>query len=136
MPNASGPAASLDDWSTVEAVVRSHDPDLVAKIFFEEAERHGFTAAALGVVRPASAGDTAPFFYSNWPGEWLRLYEERDFLSRDVAVQAAKQSMHPFAVSEVVERIRPSRAQREILEEGRCFGWLDALVVPMHGPGG
>ncbi len=104
------------------------------EFLFEEARRWGFTTGALGEVAPGELG-RAGFFHADWPEQWRQLYVERGFVSRDITVHLAKQAIAPFVVSEALKHIKLSREQREVIEEGRPFGFVDGLCVPIHGPG-
>jgi DNA-binding CsgD family transcriptional regulator len=114
------------------------EPDVPALVdeFVASTKVFGFDAVACGGWAGFGYNRAHRFYFNTWPADWLRIYQENEFIQHDAVVDAAQQRMIPFAWDEVWNSDRlsnPSKGLRAAL--GR-YGWADGLAVPVHGPAG
>ena len=96
----------------------------------------GFTVSAAGAFVPTNTGPESHFFFQNWPSDWIELYTRRNFLAADFGVAEARRRLAPFLWSEALAERQLSRAEAELWQTAKEWGWEDGLSVPIHGPGG
>ncbi|MBX3576562.1 MAG: LuxR family transcriptional regulator [Rhizobiaceae bacterium] len=95
----------------------------------------GFDVSAAGGAAGIGRERVTRFFFNDWPVAWMQMYLERGFVDRDPVVLEARRRMQPFQWSEVADS--PGFIDgREVIEAAAVHGWIDGLVIPIHGPGG
>jgi DNA-binding CsgD family transcriptional regulator len=97
---------------------------------------HGFTAAACGESREIPEGRSWEFFFNTWPAEWLRQYQDNDYVRHDLVPVLARISTQPFTWLEALAARTPTAKQREHYDWAVGLGIIDVLAVPIHHPGG
>lgn len=118
---------ALTACSTLEAV---------QLLFSAEIATYGFTVCACGAFLPTDKGPVPYFFFQDWPPDWIRLYQARNFVAIDYGVAEARRRIAPFTWSEVrAERVL-SRDEQELWDTAVSWGWAEGFSVPIHGPGG
>lgn len=108
----------------------------VRDVFRAAIAPHGFTASAAGAFIPTDTGPESHFFFQDWPEDWIRLYQERNFVAVDFGVAEARRRIAPFTWREARETRVLSQAEQDLWREANAWGWDDGLSVPVHGPGG
>lgn len=108
----------------------------VSALFTAAIAPYGYTASACGAFVPTETGPEAHFFFQDWPETWIALYVKRNFHQVDFGVAEARRRVAPFTWTEALETRVLSRAEAELWETARQWGWTDGLSVPIHGPGG
>jgi|HubBroStandDraft_6_1064221.scaffolds.fasta_scaffold207674_2 DNA-binding CsgD family transcriptional regulator len=129
-------AINLDGFAWIEELCRLNSVEAIGAALDRHARDLGYTALAFGVVVQARKGVAGRFFHTNWPAEWLRMYNHFNFVACDPAVKDAFTAISPFTLTEMRARRQLTGAEREVSESFRGFGWKDGLVVPIHGPRG
>ncbi len=69
------------------------------------------------------------------PEDYSRHYVEKNYVDRDPIVLALSSFTGPFSWSDVRQQ-RLSKSGRMIIDEGRDFGALDGLIIPIATPNG
>lgn len=108
----------------------------VRTVFSAAIAPFGFTVSAAGAFIPAEKGTTACFFFRDWPEDWIKLYQDRNFVAVDFSVAEARRRIVPFFWSEARAERSLSRAEQDLWDEVNAWGWEDGFSVPIHGPGG
>ncbi|MCA3755843.1 MAG: autoinducer binding domain-containing protein [Alphaproteobacteria bacterium] len=96
----------------------------------------GFTVSACGAFFPTSKGPAAQFFFQTWPQDWIKLYQERNFVAVDFGVAEARRRIAPFTWADALAERSLSRAEQDLWDTVREWGWHDGFSVPIHGPAG
>lgn len=123
----------MDDRTrdAIERIRLSTELDALDATFARDVRSHGFPNYAAGVL---SARDSRrQFLLLRWPRSWLELYAAEGFAQEDFTLEIAQCQPQPFTWLEAAAD-RPGASAR-IFEAAAVFGWLDGLVVPVHGPG-
>jgi DNA-binding CsgD family transcriptional regulator len=97
---------------------------------------HGFVAAACGESRETVGGRSWEFFFNTWPAEWLRQYQEKDYVRHDLVPAMARISTQPFTWLEALTARTPTAKQREHYDWAVGLGIVDVFGVPVHYPEG
>jgi DNA-binding CsgD family transcriptional regulator len=105
-------------------------------LFREEIAKHGYSVSACGAFLPTDNGPEPHFFFVDWPEDWIRIYQERNFVANDFGVAEARQRIAPFTWLEAKAARVLSAGEREVWSEAASFGWEDGFSVPIHGPAG
>lgn len=69
----------------------------------------------------------------DYPDEWIRHYQRRDYASADPVHRAAFTQSTPFRWHDIIGL---SKAEHRILDEARQAGLPGGISVPLHQPGG
>lgn len=110
--------------------------DAVGAVFQDAVRAHGFGVCAGGAFVPTDTGPEPHFFFQSWPPDWLELYTSRNFVAVDFSVAEARRRLSPFTWVEArAERVL-SRAEEELWDMARLWGWEGGFSVPIHGPAG
>jgi DNA-binding CsgD family transcriptional regulator len=96
----------------------------------------GYIASAAGLAQDTPHGRNWSFFYNTWPKEWLREYQERDYVRHDPAPTLARLASEPFTWLDVAGERGRSKGESEFLDWFRRLGIADGFIVPIHLPGG
>ncbi len=110
-------------------------PALVAS-FLELACAFGLESGAGGAWVGMGARRAYRFYFNTWPADWIALYNERQIFFDDPIVLEAQRRLTPFLWSELEQRRRLSVPSLEVMALARAYGWVNGLVVPVHGPSG
>jgi LuxR family quorum sensing-dependent transcriptional regulator len=136
MLNMDAPAINLDGFAWIEELCRLDSIEAIGAALDRHARSLGYTALVFGVVLRTPKGVGSRFFHNNWPTEWLRMYNECNFVACDPAVKSAATAVAPFTLTEMRAKRQLTASEREVAEAYRDFGWKEGLVVPVHGPRG
>lgn len=112
------------------------DPDAVRQALMAQIAPLGFTVCACGAFLPTDQGPLPHFYFQNWPADWIDLYQQKNFVAVDFSVGEARRRLAPFVWSQARAERTLSRAEAELWDTVRDWGWEDGFSVPIHGPGG
>lgn len=108
-----------------------------ARLLFRAAiAPHGFNASACGSFHVSRRGGATEFYFQDWPDEWIRIYQEGNFVNHDFGVAEARKRFTPFTWSEAYASRDLSVGEKRIWKAAQDYGWRDGFSVPLHGPGG
>jgi LuxR family quorum sensing-dependent transcriptional regulator len=130
-PDMNATVVNLDGFAWIEELCRLDSVEAIGATLDRHARSLGYTALVFGVVLRSRKG-----IGSNWPAEWLRMYNECNFVACDLAVKSASTAIAPFTLTEMRAKRPLTASEREVAEAYRDFGWKEGLVVPIHGPRG
>lgn len=104
-------------------------------LMLETTRRLGFKQFAfVSHVDLLAAADEAVAI-SNYPDGWVeRIFAERYYLDDPVHAASIGRST-PYAWHSIQRRVRLSKRQLSIMQEGARFGLQDGVTVPVHSPG-
>jgi DNA-binding CsgD family transcriptional regulator len=125
-----------DSLPLIEKLPQCKSSHEVGVAFGEFVAPHGFVAAACGESRETPEGRRWEFFFNTWPAEWLRQYQQNDFVRHDLLPIVARFSGQPFTWLEALAGRTPTAKQREHHQWAAGLGIIDAIAVPIHFPGG
>jgi DNA-binding CsgD family transcriptional regulator len=123
----------LEDYCTDLAACPSLDA--VGRLFHLTVAREGYSTSACRVIRQTGKGQLRVLF-RNWPKNWAKLSEERDYNNRSPVLAAARRRVVPFTWGEISAGSGLPPADKVFWGVVRDWGWSNGFVVPMHGPGG
>jgi DNA-binding CsgD family transcriptional regulator len=96
---------------------------------------YGFLAVAAGQSSATPEGSQWTFFFNTWPTEWLKIYQERNFVRVDPAPILARLVDHPFTWRESMDTLHLSAEQRIFANWLNEIGVIDGFVAPVRYPG-
>lgn len=70
----------------------------------------------------------------NYPMAWVQHYSDAGYARIDPVFLAARAMPAPFNWDDCLERMRLSRAQKRLLEEGAAYGISRGLTIPLRSP--
>ncbi|HAT86560.1 MAG TPA: hypothetical protein DCS30_11815 [Rhizobiales bacterium] len=65
------------------------------------------------------------------PMDYLRNYFEQGHVLRDPVVTELKRTSTPFTWNQVRERRNLSKREKNIIDEGQCFGFNNGMIIPV-----
>jgi DNA-binding CsgD family transcriptional regulator len=108
----------------------------VGTLFRGTVAREGYASSACRVIAPAGKAPHARVLFRNWPEDWAKLTEERNFRIRNPVLAAALRRMDPFTWVDINDKRKKPATEQEIWNTASEWGWINGFVVPVHGPGG
>jgi DNA-binding CsgD family transcriptional regulator len=126
----------LDSLPFIERLPHCRCSREVGIAFGEFVAPWGFVATACGESRETPEGRVWEFFFNTWPAEWLRQYQENDYVRHDLVPAMARVSARPFTLLEALAARVPTPKQREHYNWAIGLGVNDVFAVPIHYPGG
>jgi LuxR family quorum sensing-dependent transcriptional regulator/LuxR family quorum-sensing system transcriptional regulator CciR len=108
----------------------------VGAAFAELVAPYGYFAVSCGGSSETPAGRTWDFFFNTWPGAWLSIYRDRDYVRHDLAPIMARLTSRPFTLPEITRGREMTPKQLEFQDWIREIGIVDGFGVPIHEPGG
>ncbi len=108
----------------------------VARLFDAAAAKVGMTASACGMVSGLKALSGEPFYFVNWPADWLQLYRERGYLKIDAGPRWAMVSGAPVAWSELIPTLPRGDPGRIVHAEVARWGFREGYVTPVRSRDG
>lgn len=104
-------------------------------------ERFVSTLQALGYEHIACASHVDPLrprpggvSVFNYPAPWVQHYSDANFARIDPVFLAARIVSAPFNWDDCLAKMRLSREQRAVLEEGATYGLTQGLTIPLRSP--
>ncbi|SIQ75650.1 LuxR family transcriptional regulator [Bosea sp. TND4EK4] len=73
---------------------------------------------------------------NGWPSGWFDLYVARSFADHDPIAAHCKQSIDPFAWSDIYRDELATKYQREVMQRARDFSMVHGFCVPIHNQDG
>jgi DNA-binding CsgD family transcriptional regulator len=125
-----------DSLPLIEKLPQCKSSQEVGVAFGDFVTPYGFVATACGESRDTPEGRRWEFFFNTWPAEWLRQYQENDYVRHDLLPIVARLSAQPFTWLGALAGRTPTAKQREHHEWAAGLGIVDAIAVPIHYPGG
>lgn len=116
---------------TIEQIKQIAALDALDVLFAREMRAYGFTHYASGVL--SSRVSNRQFLLLRWPSAWLERYAAEGFAQDDIVLVLAQREPRTFTWHEV-QAEHPGASAR-IFAAAATFGWIDGLVIPVHGPG-
>lgn len=114
-----------------EKIEALNDYDAICAAICEELAWFGFTCVTSFIM----PGPGEPFkkgvHLNTRPQDYVDHYEEKNYVLRDPVVTELRNTVRPFAWSDVVERRDLSRAEKRIVEEAKEFDVNNGLIVPI-----
>jgi LuxR family quorum sensing-dependent transcriptional regulator len=109
--------------------------DEVGETLASAIRTYGFVSVAAGQSASTPEGTEAKFFFNTWPADWLKTYQERNYVNVDPLPLHARLSDAPFTWREWIEANSLTSEQRSFTEWVFGLGVLDGFVVPVRYPG-
>jgi DNA-binding CsgD family transcriptional regulator len=125
-----------DSLPLIERLPQCTSSQQVGVAFGDFITPYGFVAAACGESRETPQGRSWEFFFNTWPDEWLRQYQERDYVRHDLVPAMARLAEQPFTWLESLAGRTLTAKQREHYDWAVGHGITDVFAVPIHYPGG
>lgn len=73
---------------------------------------------------------------NNRPMDYVRHYVEEEHALRDPIITELQYSVNPYTWEDVKERRKLSKRQKDIVDEGSCFGFNNGMLVPIVSENG
>lgn len=123
-----------DTFSFIEKLDRLTDVDAVMDLAQETFAARGFvTLLICGLPRPCQ-GLEEMVIAMRFPRQLLKLYSEKEFVKVDPVVERLRHSRTPFEWRELTHDIERLSAADELRQFRGDLGFVNSLVVPVHGP--
>ena len=105
-------------------------------LFSAYADRLGFSNAICLRVPEAGEDLATCFLLNTFPMDWVRRYDEQQYISVDPVVRELYVNYHPFLWSEVVARRPMGPVEKQIMAECADTGMRRGFTVPIYQSGG
>jgi LuxR family transcriptional activator of bioluminescence operon len=99
----------------------------------EFAAQEGFRHFVFGLRLTRAEGRSVQFALTNYPREWLQLYDNNSYLRIDPVAALLLTSIKPFAWDEIQEG---GTKDKVFWRQAARFGLQYGYTVPVHGPRG
>lgn len=99
----------------------------------EFAAQEGFRHFVFGLRLTRAEGRSVQFALTNYPREWLHLYDSNGYLRIDPVAALLLTSIKPFAWDEIQEA---GTRDKVFWKQAARFGLQYGYTVPVHGPRG
>ncbi|MGE0154449.1 MAG: LuxR family transcriptional regulator [Reyranellaceae bacterium] len=112
------------------------EPAAITAAFLDRIAKFGFRN--FSYVARGSSAEKKHYEYvaTNYPSQWNAHFLERRYFDIDPTLERARQTLMPFAWSEMKEQRSLTGAQRQLFDEASTFGLRHGFTVPIHAPGG
>ncbi len=111
-------------------------PAAITSCFLEQIRKFGFRKFSY-VARGKSAEATRyEYVATNYPKKWNAHFIEKRYFEVDPTLERARNTLMPFAWSDMKNRRSLSGLQRQLFDEADSFGLRQGFTVPIHAPGG
>lgn len=110
--------------------------DGVGEVLRTAVGKEGFISTAGHAILPTSAGPRSRILFRNWPADWARISDQRQFGSHSPMLPYARNRLAPFTWVEAVEARTLTAGEKEVWDTALEWGWSNGFVVPVHGPNG
>jgi LuxR family transcriptional regulator, quorum-sensing system regulator BjaR1 len=105
-------------------------------LFSAFADKLGFSNAVCLRVPEAGEDLGSCFLLNTFPQDWVRHYDEKEYIKTDPIVRELFANYHPFLWSEAMERREIGPVERQIMGECAETGMREGLTVPIYQAGG
>ena len=112
------------------------DVQAVLEAYLHHAAAFGLEHGAGGAWTGMGRARSYRFYFNTWPDDWRTLYSDRQVFPDDPIVIEAQRRMTPFMWGDLQSQRSLGQRSLEILDLARDYGWVDGLVIPVHGPAG
>lgn len=85
-----------------------------------------------GLRYPTRVTEKRPVL-SNFPENWVSLYENKILEGVDPVLPEAVQTLTPIFWDELLKKNEFTKQQREIFDDAKVFGLCHGLTIPVHG---
>lgn len=111
-------------------------PAAITKLFLDQIGKFGFKKFSY-VARGQSAEATRyEYVATNYPKKWNAHFIDQRYFEIDPTLERARQTLMPFAWSDMKDRRSLTGIQRQLFDEASSFGLHHGFTVPIHAPGG
>jgi LuxR family transcriptional activator of conjugal transfer of Ti plasmids len=111
-------------------------PAAITKSFLDQVGKFGFRRFSY-VARGKSEQKTQyEYVATNYPKKWNAYFIEKRYFEIDPTLERARQTLMPFAWSDMKDRRSLTGIQRQLFDEASSFGLRHGFTVPIHAPGG
>ncbi|SMQ85251.1 transcriptional regulator, LuxR family [Devosia lucknowensis] len=127
---------NADIMSTIEAIQKQSDPEVILRIIFKTIGNYGFERFIISGL-PDSGVDVRPFvLLSGWEDEWYRRYTDQGYVHLDPVARHCFSTALPFDWSDAPYDRENDGSARRVMQEARDFGMDEGLCIPVHMEGG
>lgn len=93
----------------------------------------GFRFFVFGLIVPRLEGRAIQFILTNYPREWLKLYDDHDYIRVDPVAARLLTGISPFSWDDLPPR---TVKEKQFWANAARFGLRYGYTVPVHGPRG
>lgn len=108
----------------------------LSQVFADGVTKIGMTASACGMVTGPKALTSNPFYFTNWPHGWLKIYMENGYASKDPLPRWALVSGLPLKWTALVSSLPRGDPGREVYMAAKAWGFTEGLAVPLRSQTG
>ncbi len=91
----------------------------------------GLNATVCGVAAGPRIAAGKPFYFVDWPSDWLKLYEKEDFIRIDPIPRTMRGTGRATMVNEIKANLSARDPGWRVLQAGADFGLKEGMMVPM-----
>jgi LuxR family transcriptional regulator, quorum-sensing system regulator BjaR1 len=115
----------------VERLQKLTDYSEICREIQKELEWFGLTCVTAWAMPRAGRPPDEGMILNNRPQEYIDHYKEKNYLVRDPLVTELRNSLQPYSWNDVRRRRKLSKAEANIMDEGRDFGVEDGIIIPI-----
>ncbi len=93
----------------------------------------GMSASASGMISGPRRVNDEVFHFTNWPLDWLELYQAEGYIHKDPAPRWAVVSGAPIAWTELLATLPADDPGHEVYRRVQAWGFTEGFVTPVRG---
>jgi DNA-binding CsgD family transcriptional regulator len=119
----------------IDAVTACQTAEAVGALVAREIAQFGYSSSTCGTIIPGEPAEHRTYF-RNWRLDWTEHAARTQVSARSPVTDIARTEIRPFSWRAVRVRQDVPAKRMAAFREAQDFGWIDGLVVPIHGRGG
>lgn len=121
----------LHAFDACEKLRKANNPAELAQGLIQELLNFGFEYLTCTAMPGPGQDPRDRFLLNTRPIEYCEHYVEQNHVLRDPVVTELRHTLRPFSWSDVRGRRELTRDELRIIDEGRDYGMLDGLTIPI-----
>ena len=123
-------------FDTIEKINNHECSDDIAKIIMDYISQFGLDSYCLGGLPDPNEHNHTDFVMLNrWPGEWLQIYADNEYIFKDPVVKSIRSRTEPLIWAKDNYSNLDSDAKK-VLNEGSEFGLRSGCTIPIFSTHG
>lgn len=111
-------------------------PAAITSCFLQQIRKFGFGRFSYVARGKSEEATRYEYVATNYPSKWNAHFIAQRYFEVDPTLERARNTLMPFAWSDMKNRRSLSGPQRQLFDEADAFGLRQGFTVPIHAPGG
>lgn len=120
----------------IDRLRRREACDDISRDITEEVKWYGFSHVSVWSMPGPGENPADSILLNTRPQSYIDRYVEKNYVMRDPVVTELRHTLSPFSWGDVRARRDLSKAEKAIMDEGREFGAIDGMTIPVVTPSG